>query len=157
MPGVVEESWSSLCRTPEIPRRDSTVCFQPSLSWLHLPPLLAAEGISHSAANCPAMKTSLCAHRPSTSLWPLWTEQDGKSVLELKAGFQPSLGSRLKPGVRPELWQAEEEHVSSGPSLSAADECFMGRREHSRSLLLMWATQNHEHTYTQRHLCTHTS
>lgn len=49
------------------------------------------------------------------------------------------------------LWQAEKQHRASGPSLSAADECFMRRREHSQSLFLMWATQN------QRHLCRHTS
>ena len=154
---MVWESWSSACHAGEIPRRDSAVCSQPPLSWLHLPPLLSAGGISHPAASSPARKTSLCAHRSSTPLWPLRAERDGKPVLELKAGFQPGLGSRLKPAVRPELWQAEEEHVLSGPSLSAAGECFMGRREHSRSLFLMWATQNQQRAYSQRHLYTHTS
>lgn len=89
----------------KIPHSDCTVCSQPSLSWLRLPPVCSAVG-------------------------PLCTEQDGRSLLELKAVFQPGLGSRLKPAVRAELWQAGDEHVSSGPPLSATDECFTGRREY---------------------------
>lgn len=119
----------------------------PRLLYLQVQALQGTLTPSQPAPRCQDSVLLGARGPPLPSAVPLHPGQHGKPGLGLQPGFSLSEA----PGAEPQ--QVEEQHVWSGPSSPAADECFMRRRARTRSLLLLWATQSRRRADTQRHLC----